>query len=210
MEWTHSPKTGRLPRAAWSHQRRGTRATGARRAQELPPLVRRPACRMLVAQVTHFFAVMLWVAAALSVLAGLPPLAGAQLGTLMPTSVRVRRDGAPVTIAKSYGIKVDESMLTGGKRPQTCRGRRFGVRRDVHRREGRHRRSAHGNQCPGRPVVRRWRHRGPRTGGSIADRPPLSGSRRPADGRSKRVGEAARVRGDTRPPRSSAPTRQGP
>ena len=125
-----------------------------------------PAWRMLVAQLTHFFALMLWFAALLAVLAGMPTLGGAialivflngafafvqehradrateELGELMPTSTRVRRDGRQATVhvtelvrgdvvllaagdrvpadlrvATSEELRVDESMLTGESVP---------------------------------------------------------------------------------------------
>ena len=99
----------------------------------LPRPRRTPAWRMLVAQMTHFFALMLWVAAGLALLAGMPPLglaialivflngtfafiqehradrAAERLGDLMPASARVRRGK----------LGVDESMLTGESVPAT-------------------------------------------------------------------------------------------
>lgn len=96
--------------------------------------------RLLVEQLTHFFAVMLWVAAGLALLAGLPPLAAAivviivlngvfafaqeyradqaaqRLQTLIPVRVRVRRDGTPITVAATDVVRGDLVLLDSGDR----------------------------------------------------------------------------------------------
>ncbi|WP_218131341.1 cation-transporting P-type ATPase [Nocardioides sp. YR527] len=129
-----------------------------------PP--RRPWWRLLVSQLTHFFALLLWGAAALALLAGMPTLAVAiavivllngvfayaqehradraaqKLGSLMPASTRILRDGrmqevsaaqvvpgdvvlleagdrvpADGTLLRSEEVAADESMLTGESVP---------------------------------------------------------------------------------------------
>ena len=106
----------------------------------LPPPERTPPWRLAVAQLTHFFAVMLWVAAALALVAGLPPLAVAivvivllnaafafaqehradrateALGSLMPSRARVVRDGTLMTVAVSDLVRDDLLTLNAGDR----------------------------------------------------------------------------------------------
>ena len=85
------------------------------------------ALRDLVAQLVHFFALMLWVASVLAFVAGLPQLgvaiivviivngvfafvqerraerAAERLRELLPVGVTVRRDGHPITIDAARG-----------------------------------------------------------------------------------------------------------
>jgi calcium-translocating P-type ATPase len=116
----------------------------ARRAAEGPnvvPVAAPPSLvRRLLAQLTHFFAVMLWVAAALALVAGLPALAVAiavvvvvnavfaevqeqraeratrQLRALVPATVRVRRDGHLVEIDATDVVRGDLMLLEAGDR----------------------------------------------------------------------------------------------
>lgn len=67
-------------------------------ANVVPPPRRTPAWRLLLAQLTHFFAGMLWVAALLALLAGMAALAGAivvivVLNGCSPSSRSTRRTG---------------------------------------------------------------------------------------------------------------------
>ncbi len=96
--------------------------------------------RQLLAQLVHFFALMLWVAGGLAFLAGLPQLgvaifvvvvinaafsfaqefraeqAANRLRELLPRKVRVRRDGAPRTIDASELVLDDVVELESGDR----------------------------------------------------------------------------------------------
>ncbi|MGH3478510.1 MAG: cation-translocating P-type ATPase, partial [Nocardioidaceae bacterium] len=115
-----------------------------RRRQDGPNLLpkeRPPApWRLLLRQMTHFFAGMLWAAAGLALLAGLPPLsaaivvvillngtfafiqehradrAAARLRSLLPTRAQVRRDGQLVTVDVVDLVVGDVVSLTGGDR----------------------------------------------------------------------------------------------
>ena len=107
---------------------------------ELPaPKLRSPG-RLLADQLLHFFAIMLWVASGLAVLAGLPALAvaivivivvnalfafvqerradhaAARLRSLLPRSVVVRRDGQRVEIDAHDVVVGDVLVLTPGDR----------------------------------------------------------------------------------------------
>jgi len=103
-----------------------------------PPTPRR--WRKLVGQLTHFFALMLWVAVALAVVAGMPQLgvaiavvivingvfafaqeqraerAAERLQELLPAGVVVRRDGQPVTIEAADVVVGDLVVLSPGDR----------------------------------------------------------------------------------------------
>jgi calcium-translocating P-type ATPase len=128
----------------------------------LPEPPGRSPLRLLGAQLSHFFAVMLWVAALLALVGGMPALAvaivvvvvlngafsfaqeyradraAAQLRSLLPMRVSVRRDGhrhvvdaadlvvgdvvllsggdrvcADLRVAQVHDLRLDESMLTG-------------------------------------------------------------------------------------------------
>ena len=101
----------------------------------------RPApLRQLARQFTHLLAVLLWVAAGLALLAGLPPLAVAivavvvlnavfafaqehradksaeRLDAMLPTSVRVRRDGVLCTVDATDLVRDDLVVLIAGDR----------------------------------------------------------------------------------------------
>jgi magnesium-transporting ATPase (P-type) len=107
---------------------------------ELPtPRLRSPA-RLLADQLLHFFAIMLWVASGLAVLAGLTALAiaivivivvnalfafvqerradhaAARLRSLLPRSVVVRRDGQRVEVDACDVVVGDVLLLTPGDR----------------------------------------------------------------------------------------------
>ncbi len=106
----------------------------------LPRPRRTPAWQMLLAQMTHFFALMLWVAAGMALLAGMPALglaialivflngtfafiqehradrAAEKLGDLMPASARVRRDGQPHTVHVTELVRGDVVLLSAGDR----------------------------------------------------------------------------------------------
>lgn len=99
-----------------------------------------PQWRKLWAELTHFFALMLWVAAALAFVADMPQLgvaiivvvivngvfahiqqeraqhAAAKLRSLLPADVRVRRDGQVRTVHASDLVVDDAVLLTAGDR----------------------------------------------------------------------------------------------
>ncbi|WP_216207294.1 cation-translocating P-type ATPase [Amycolatopsis aidingensis] len=107
---------------------------------ELPPPPRPHPARLLAAQLVHFFAVMLWVAAVLALLAGMPALAGAivvvvvlnggfafaqeyradraaeRLRDLLPVRTIVRRDGAATPIDAAELVPGDVLVLEAGDR----------------------------------------------------------------------------------------------
>ncbi|WP_194291521.1 HAD-IC family P-type ATPase, partial [Cumulibacter manganitolerans] len=121
-----------------------TREVLRRRAQDganLLPGPPRPApWRMLLRQLTHLLAVLLWVAAGLAVLAGMPQLAVAivvivvlnaafafwqeyradrsteRLRALLPASSRVIRNGRPVTVPAAELVVGDLVLLAAGDR----------------------------------------------------------------------------------------------
>jgi magnesium-transporting ATPase (P-type) len=106
----------------------------------LPEPPRTPVWRQLVAQLTHFFAAMLWVAGGLAIIGGLPELgiaifivivvnalfafaqeyraeqAAARLKSLLPLQVMVVRDGSPLLIDVEGVVPDDLVMLTDGDR----------------------------------------------------------------------------------------------
>jgi len=106
----------------------------------VPPPHRTPAWRLLVAQLTHFFAGMLWVAALLALVAGMATLAvaiavivllngvfafaqehkadraAAQLDSMMPARARVRRDGETLTVEVADLVQDDVVLLEAGDR----------------------------------------------------------------------------------------------
>ena len=107
---------------------------------QLPPPVRPSSLRRFVGQLIHFFALMLWVAAALAFLAQLPQLgiaiavvivvnaafayiqetkatrAAERLNALLPRRVMVRRDGAPIEIDAGDVVVGDLIVLGSGDR----------------------------------------------------------------------------------------------
>jgi magnesium-transporting ATPase (P-type) len=106
----------------------------------LPAPRRPPAARRLAAQAVHLFALMLWAAAALAVIAGLPQLGAAivavillnalfsylqearadraadRLRSLLPVRVTVRRDGRRVDVEAGEVVRGDALVLTAGGR----------------------------------------------------------------------------------------------
>ncbi len=104
--------------------------------------IARPAAawRKLLAELTHFFALMLWVAAVLALFAGMPQLAVAivvvivvngvfafvqeeraekaseRLRDLLPSAVTVRRDGEARSVDASEVVVGDVLVLSGGDR----------------------------------------------------------------------------------------------
>ncbi|MCY7395271.1 MAG: cation-transporting P-type ATPase [Nocardioides sp.] len=109
-------------------------------ANVVPQRRRTPAWRSLLAELTHFFAGMLWVAAALALVAGMVSLAVAivlivllnavfafaqehkadraaeQLVAMMPASTRVRRDGRTVSVEVADLVRGDVVLLAAGDR----------------------------------------------------------------------------------------------
>ncbi|MET0448453.1 MAG: cation-transporting P-type ATPase [Aeromicrobium sp.] len=107
-------------------------------ANVLPAPKRTPVWRLLLAQMTHFFAGMLWIAAALAVLAGMVELGGAivvivllngafafaqeyradqaaeKLGSMMPARTRVRRNGETTEITASELVVDDIVLVAAG------------------------------------------------------------------------------------------------
>ncbi|HSB87275.1 MAG TPA: cation-transporting P-type ATPase, partial [Ilumatobacteraceae bacterium] len=106
----------------------------------LPPPPKPRPWRKLLGQFTHFFALMLWVAAVLAAIAGLPQLAVAivvvvivngvfafvqeqradraaeHLQELLPAGVVVRRDGQPLTVDSAEVVVGDLVVLSPGDR----------------------------------------------------------------------------------------------
>jgi magnesium-transporting ATPase (P-type) len=106
----------------------------------LPEPTRTPVWRQLFAQLTHFFAAMLWVAGVLAIVGGLPELgvaifivivvnalfafaqeyraeqAAARLKSLLPLQVMVVRDGSPLLIDADGIVPGDLVVLTDGAR----------------------------------------------------------------------------------------------
>jgi magnesium-transporting ATPase (P-type) len=106
----------------------------------LPPARPTPAWRRLLGELTHFFAALLWVAAALSLIAGLPELAvaialvvvinalfafaqerkaeraAAEMQDLVPRLVLVRRSGSQIQIDAADLVVDDIAVLTAGDR----------------------------------------------------------------------------------------------
>ncbi|MEV0283549.1 cation-transporting P-type ATPase [Kribbella sp. NPDC050820] len=107
---------------------------------QLPPPRRTPAWRLLAGQLTHLFAVMLWVAAALALAADLAPLAAAivviivlngvfafaqeyradraaeRLRDLLPARVQVIRDGQVTSVDSAGLVRDDLVLLSAGDR----------------------------------------------------------------------------------------------
>jgi magnesium-transporting ATPase (P-type) len=106
----------------------------------LPEPARPAAWRLLLAQVTHLLALLLWVAAGLALLAGMPELSAAivviivlngvfafwqehradrsaqQLRALLPSSTRVVRDGQQVLVDAAALVVGDVVLLEAGDR----------------------------------------------------------------------------------------------
>ena len=106
----------------------------------LPPPPRPRTWRKLLGQFSHFFALMLWVAGALALIAGMPQLgiaifvvilvngafsfvqeeraehAAEQLQDLLPVGVVVRRDGQPITVDSAHVVVGDLVVLSPGDR----------------------------------------------------------------------------------------------
>ncbi len=106
----------------------------------LPPPAHQPAWRRLVAEMVHFFALMLWVAGVLAFVAGMPQLgvaifvvvvingvfafvqeeraekAAERLADLMPVRVTVRREGQVLVIAADEVVVGDLVLLGPGDR----------------------------------------------------------------------------------------------
>lgn len=109
-------------------------------ANRLPEVRAVPGWRRLLAELTHFFAVMLWVAAALAFVAGMPQLgiaiivvivvngvfayiqqeraqhAAAKLRELLPAMVSVRRDNRIVKVHTTELVPGDAVVLVAGDR----------------------------------------------------------------------------------------------
>ncbi len=122
-----------------------TSSEAARRLQDvgpnaLPAPARTPVWRQLLAELTHFFAAMLWVAGVLAIVGGLPELgiaifivivvnalfafaqeyraeqAAARLKSLLPLQVMVVRDGSPLLIDADGLVPDDLVVLADGDR----------------------------------------------------------------------------------------------
>ena len=198
-----STRTGRRrppPEVHHGHLAAGRRRAGLTSAEAaarlarhgpnvLPPPQRPGPWRQLVAQFTHFFALLLWVAAALALVAGMPPLAiaiaavvlvngvfawmqerGAEraaerLADLLPRRALVRRDGGRVEI-DGVGARARRRGAPALGRRRV--GRRHGARRPrllrrhlhAHRRERARRAGRRAARRPRRHVRDRGRGRG--------------------------------------------------
>ncbi|MGS0687040.1 cation-translocating P-type ATPase [Nakamurella sp. GG22] len=106
----------------------------------LPTAARPPIARLLLRQMVHFFALMLWVAAALAAIGGMPALAvaivivvllngtfsfvqeyradraAARLRDLLPSTVQVARDGVRQVIDAKELVAGDQVLLDAGDR----------------------------------------------------------------------------------------------
>ena len=131
------PSTAPEPGLTASVAAERLRADGPNRLP-VPPTTR--TWRRLVSQFTHFFALMLWAAAALAVIAGMPQLsaaivvvilvngvfafvqehraeqAAAHLQDLLPAAVVVRRDGVPASIDATEVVIGNLVVLSPGDR----------------------------------------------------------------------------------------------
>ena len=109
-------------------------------ANEIPRPRRIPPWQLLLAQLTHFFAAMLWIAAGLALLAGMPSLAAAVIGivvlngifafvqehkadkataalkSMMPATARVRRDGHTEAVDAVDLVRDDVVLIGAGDR----------------------------------------------------------------------------------------------
>lgn len=109
-------------------------------ANVLPTPKPHPAWRLLLAQMTHLFAGMLWVAAVLALVAGMATLAGAivvivvlngvlaflqehkadraagRLGSMMPARARVRRGGENLEVQVADLVRGDLVLVEAGDR----------------------------------------------------------------------------------------------
>ncbi len=141
--YAHAADRGGVPDAARPTGLTSTEAT--RRLQEfgrneLPEPTGTPVWRQLFAQLTHFFAAMLWVAGVLAIIGGLPELgvaifivivvnalfafaqeyraeqAAARLKNLLPLQVTVVRDGSALLIDADGVVPGDLVVLTDGAR----------------------------------------------------------------------------------------------
>ncbi len=143
---TPAPATGRDPSASCTRPSTGLTATeaAARLARDgpntLPVPKGRPTWRRLASEMTHFFAILFWVAGALAFVAGMPQLgvavfivvvlnglfafaqeqraahAAEMLRDLLPRRAMVVRDGHAVEIAADELVVGDTVMLEGGDR----------------------------------------------------------------------------------------------
>jgi calcium-translocating P-type ATPase len=128
----HPPKGLTAAEVASRRQRDGR--------NEVPSPRRNPAWRQLLAQLTHFFAGMLWAAAVLSLVAGMTSLAvaiviivllngvfafaqehkadraAAELHSMMPARARVMRDGETRTVGVAELVCDDVVLLEAGDR----------------------------------------------------------------------------------------------
>ena len=106
----------------------------------LPQVQTDPRWRRFAAEFTHFFALLLWVAAALAFVAGMPQLgvavivvviingvfafaqearaerAASKLRAMLPAHVLVRRDGRPMQVEAAQVVRGDVVLLTAGDR----------------------------------------------------------------------------------------------
>ncbi|WP_436056460.1 cation-translocating P-type ATPase [Arthrobacter sp. LjRoot78] len=132
--------SGALPRAAGLSSEEAAlrlKMVGANRLPQVRPV---PRWRKLLAEMTHFFAIMLWVAAGLAYMAGMPQLAvaivvvilvngifayiqqeraqraAARLRELLPAIVSVRRDGRIVKVHTTELVPDDVVVLVAGDR----------------------------------------------------------------------------------------------
>ncbi|MGX1161242.1 calcium-translocating P-type ATPase [Arthrobacter sp. SLBN-100] len=137
-QWAGQPT--QLPDAAGLSSDRAAALLKERGPNVLPGEKRTPQWRKLLAELTHFFALMLWFAAALAFVAGMPELAlaiivvvivngifahiqqeraqhaAAKLRTLLPAEVSVRRDGRVMRVHGSELVPGDAVLLSAGDR----------------------------------------------------------------------------------------------
>ena len=131
---------GTLPGVAGLSSTEATRRLAQAGANKLPDAGTVPAWRRLLAELTHFFAVLLWCASVLAYVAGMPQLAiaiavvilvngvfayiqqeraqhaAAKLRELLPAMVSVRRDGRIVKVHTTELVPGDAVVLVAGDR----------------------------------------------------------------------------------------------
>ncbi|HEX9228869.1 MAG TPA: cation-transporting P-type ATPase, partial [Arthrobacter sp.] len=134
------PDAGALPAIAGLTSAEAARRLAQVGANTLPRARTVPGWRKLLAELTHFFAIMLWGAAVLAYTAGMPQLAVAivvvilvngvfayiqqeraqhaasRLRELLPATVSVRRDGRIVRVHTTELVPDDAVVLVAGDR----------------------------------------------------------------------------------------------
>ncbi|CAH0130929.1 MULTISPECIES: cation-translocating P-type ATPase [unclassified Arthrobacter] len=131
---------GNLPHATGLSAREAQSLLARHGPNRIPEVASAPAWGRFLREFTHFFAALLWVAAAMAFIAGMPQLgvavvavvlinglfsyvqeeraehAAAKLRALLPSQVRVRRDGRSVSLDAADLVPGDVVILSAGDR----------------------------------------------------------------------------------------------